>query len=63
VYVVKDSILDLVTVNPVYFNENTVVIKGLTDGTQLLSKTVPGAYAGMAVKVYEESGNQKAEQE
>ena len=55
VYVVKDDLLDLVDINPVYFNKTTVVVKGLTDGMQLLSRTVPGAYAGMPVKVYKET--------
>ena len=54
-FVVKDSILDLITVNPVFENENTVVIKGLTDGTELVSKPIPGAYAGMLVNVFSEN--------
>jgi hypothetical protein len=32
-----------------------VVVKGLANGTQLLAKPVPGAYAGMLVKVYTEN--------
>lgn len=52
VYVLKDSVLDLVKVNPVYFKDKTVVIKGLADGTKVLSKNVPGSYSGMAVKVF-----------
>jgi multidrug efflux pump subunit AcrA (membrane-fusion protein) len=59
VYVVKDSILDLVKVNPVYFKDNSVVIKGLEDGTVVLAKNVPGAYAGMAVKVFAEPTTKK----
>ncbi|MFD1094945.1 efflux RND transporter periplasmic adaptor subunit [Salegentibacter chungangensis] len=51
VYVVQDSTLSLVDVNPVYFTNNTVVIKGLEDGTKILSANVPGAYSGMLVKV------------
>lgn len=51
-YVLKDSVLDLVAVNPVYFKDKTVVVKGLENGTKLLSKSVPGAYSGMAVKVF-----------
>lgn len=51
-YVVKDSILDLVDVDKVFEHQNSVVIKGLKDGTQLLSKPVPGAHAGMLVKIY-----------
>ena len=51
-FVVRDSVLDLVSVEPVYFKENTVVVKGLTDGTQMVSRVIPGAYVGMLVKVY-----------
>lgn len=55
VYVLKDSVLDLVKINPVYFKENSVVIKGLDNGTKVLAKNVPGAYAGMIVKVNKEN--------
>ncbi len=51
VFVVRDSTLNLVEVEPVYFTNNTVVIKGLKDGTRILSASVPGAYSGMLVKV------------
>lgn len=51
VFVVKDSTLALVEINPVYFTANTVIIKGLEDGVQILSATVPGAYSGMLVKI------------
>jgi len=50
-YIIKDSVLDLVTVNPVFESKKTVVVKGLANGTVLLSKSVPGSYAGMLVKV------------
>jgi len=67
VFIVKnDTILNLIDVNPVYFSANKVIIKGVENGTQLLSKTVPGAYEGMAVKVYqqdnEKDGRQKTEE-
>jgi multidrug efflux pump subunit AcrA (membrane-fusion protein) len=52
VYVLKDSIIDLVKVEPVYFNDETVVIKGLKDNTPVLSRPVPGAYPGMKVSVF-----------
>ena len=58
VYVFKDSIIDLIKVNPVFFTDNTVVIKGLEDGTPVLSKSVPGAYPGMKVSVYESKPRQ-----
>lgn len=54
VYVVKNNVLDLVEINPVHFNENTVVLKGLKNGEQLVYKPVAGAYVGMPVKVFSE---------
>jgi len=56
-FTVKDSILDLVSVNPVYFNDNTVIIQGLENGTAILSKPLPGAYNGMLVKTINETNN------
>ncbi|SNR16353.1 efflux RND transporter periplasmic adaptor subunit [Tenacibaculum jejuense] len=55
VYVVNNNQLELVDINPVHFNENTVIIKGLENGTQLVSKAVPGAYTGMPVKLFSET--------
>lgn len=52
VFVIKDSILVAIPVNPVYFGDSKVVVKGIADGTRLLAKPVPGAYAGMLVKPY-----------
>ncbi|NND16731.1 MAG: efflux RND transporter periplasmic adaptor subunit [Eudoraea sp.] len=52
VFAVKDSILDLLDVNPVYFSDKTVVVKGIPNGSLILNKPVPGAYAGMLVKIY-----------
>ena len=57
-YVVKDSILDLVTVNLIFENQQTVVVKGLSDGTQILAKPIPGAHAGMLVKIFTENKKQ-----
>ncbi len=54
-YIVKDSVLKLITITPVFENKNTMVIKGLTNGSKLLSKPVPGAYNGMLVKVFNEN--------
>jgi len=53
VYIVQDGILQLVKVEPVFFNQKTVVIKGLQDGQVIISKIVPGSYSGMEVKIYE----------
>jgi len=51
VYQVKDTVLILTPVRTVYFSDQTAVIKGLENGTKILSKPVPGAYDGMIVKV------------
>ncbi len=56
VFVVRDSVLDLVETNPVFFSDKKVVIKGVENGTILVNKSVPGAYAGMLVKIYKEKG-------
>ena len=54
-FVVRDTILELVEVNPVYFSAEKAVISGLKDGTIILSKPTPGAYSGMQVKIYQET--------
>ncbi|MFK7748847.1 MAG: efflux RND transporter periplasmic adaptor subunit, partial [Kordia sp.] len=50
VFIVRDSILDVIKVTPVYFSDTKAVLKNIPDGTVILSKSVPGAYAGMLVK-------------
>ncbi len=62
VFVVRDSTLNLVKINPVYFTNNTVVIKGLDDGTKILSANVPGAYSGMLVRIEGQKDLLKKEQ-
>jgi len=62
VYIVRDSLLVLEEINPVYFSTNKVVIKGLKDGEKLVSATVPGAYPGMKVQVQQEKDTAKAEE-
>ena len=52
VFFLKDTILELLTIEPVYFNDKTVVIRGVENGTKLLSKPLPGAYQGMRVNEF-----------
>ncbi len=59
VYIVNDTVLKLVPVQPVYFKDQTVIIKGLADGSKTLSRIVPGAYDGMLVKIHEETEKKK----
>ncbi len=54
IFIVRDSILDVIEVTPVYFSDKKVVLKGIPDKTVILSKSVPGAYAGMLIKVFQE---------
>ncbi len=54
-FVVRDSILDVIEVTPVFFSDKTAVLKGIEDGTVILSRPVPGAYAGMVVKTYRDT--------
>ncbi|OIQ37124.1 MAG: efflux transporter periplasmic adaptor subunit [Bacteroidetes bacterium MedPE-SWsnd-G1] len=54
VFVVEDNILKLQEVNIIHFDESTAVIKGLQNGTKIVSKQIPGAYEGMTVKIIEE---------
>ena len=49
VYIVQDDVLDLVPVNTLHFNDDSVVISGLTEGQTMLSRSIPGAYPGMKV--------------
>lgn len=51
-FIVRDSVLDLLPVKPVFFTDQTVILKGLPEGTVYLSRSVPGAYPGMAIQPY-----------
>ena len=51
VYVVNDTVLELKIVDPVYFEAESVIIKGLPDNIKLLANPVSGAYNGMPVKI------------
>lgn len=55
IYVVRDSVLELIEVNPVYFSANTAIIKGIENDVLILAKPTPGAYDGMKVKIFEEN--------
>ena len=55
IFIVRDSVLDVMPVKPVYFSDTKVVLKNVPNGTVILEKPVPGAYAGMLVKPFEYS--------
>ncbi len=54
-FVVRDSVLDVLEVKPVFFSDKTAILKGIEDGTVILSRPVPGAYAGMVVRAYRDT--------
>jgi len=62
IFVVNDSILNTIKVNPVYFSEKQVIIKGVPDGEVILSKPTPGAYAGMLVKVFTDKNSSETQE-
>ncbi|WP_158974432.1 efflux RND transporter periplasmic adaptor subunit [Cellulophaga sp. L1A9] len=50
IFVIHDSILDVIDVTPIYFSDRTVILKNVPEGETIVSKPVVGAYAGMLVK-------------
>lgn len=56
IFVVRDSVLDVINVKPVYFSDERVVLKEVPNGTTIINRPVAGAYVGMLVKVYGENG-------
>lgn len=56
IFVVRDSVLDVINVKPVYFSDERVVLKEVPNGTTIINRPVAGAYVGMLVKVYRENG-------
>lgn len=53
VFVFKDSVLSTVTITPVFYKENSIIVKGLEDGIELVSKPVSGGFDGMPAKRYQ----------
>jgi membrane fusion protein, multidrug efflux system len=54
VFVVKDTVLLQVAVKPVHFKERSVIVSGLPDGAEVLTRMAPGAYPGMRVSIYQQ---------
>jgi len=52
-FIVRDSVLDIIDVKPIYFTDKKVVLKEVPDGTVIISKPLVGAYTGMTVKIFE----------
>jgi membrane fusion protein, multidrug efflux system len=46
----NDSVLTTQNVQVIHFTDKSVMVRGLANGTSLLSKAIPGSYDGMIVK-------------
>ncbi|MEL0645344.1 HlyD family efflux transporter periplasmic adaptor subunit [Olleya sp. Ti.3.14] len=55
IFVIKDSLLDVMPAKPIHFSDTKVVLKDVPNGTVILKRTVPGAYAGMLVQPFVEN--------
>ena len=51
IFVIREGALQLIDVTPIHFNENTVILQGVSDGELILAKPIPGAQKNMPVKV------------
>ncbi len=56
IYGVKDGVLVLVAVEPIYFMPNRMVVRGVPDGTIVLTQPVSGAHTGMRVQIFDDQG-------
>jgi hypothetical protein len=53
IFVVRDSLLDVIDVRPVYFSDKKVVLKEVPEETMILTRPMMGAYSGMLINVYQ----------
>nr|WP_299170301.1 HlyD family efflux transporter periplasmic adaptor subunit [uncultured Allomuricauda sp.] len=60
IFVVRDSVLDLIDVKPIYFTDKKVVLKDVQDNEVIVTKVMTGAYEGMLVKVFDGTKSKKA---
>ena len=54
IYVIKDSLLDVIPAKPIHFSDTKVILQGVPNGTIILKRPVPGAYSGMLVQPFVE---------
>ena len=59
IFTVQEGKLVLTDVTPVHFSDKRVVLKGLEDGTIMITKSVPGAYEGLIVKTEQQAREDK----
>ncbi|WP_282068999.1 efflux RND transporter periplasmic adaptor subunit [Olleya namhaensis] len=54
IFVVRDSLLDMIPAKAIHFSDTKVVLKDIPNGTVILKRPVPGAYSGMLVQPFVE---------
>ncbi|MFY0594458.1 efflux RND transporter periplasmic adaptor subunit [Roseivirga sp.] len=57
IFAVEDGKITTKTVEAVYFTDKTAIVRGLKDGTKIISRPLPGAYNGMLVKIAPSASN------
>ena len=57
IFVVENNVLAVLPVKPVYFSESKMIIQGVPNGEVILKRPIPGAYAGMLVKPFQDKAN------
>src|SRR5690606_35334306 len=55
IFAVNDTILELIEVKQVFYSDKNVILKGVPDGTPIISRAIPGAYPGMVVNVVKQT--------
>lgn len=63
IFTVEDNVLRSIKVNPVYFSDKQVVVKGVPEGELILAKQVAGAYNGMLVNIVNDDQKTAAQTE
>jgi hypothetical protein len=52
IYYIKDNMtIGIFNVNPIFYDDETVIVKGLKNGMNILKTYIPGVYDGMKVKI------------
>ena len=52
IYYIKDNMtIGIFNVNPIFYDDETVIVKGLENGMNILKTYIPGVYDGMKVKI------------
>ncbi|MDB4347283.1 efflux RND transporter periplasmic adaptor subunit [Bacteroidia bacterium] len=51
VFIVENNRLKKVQISTIHSNENTLIVKGLKDNTELIALPVPGGYDGMKITI------------